>query len=177
MKILSQKEFLDILNSWENLSLMIVLVVQNPDNYNKLIDIAFYDGSEHSWRAAYLVDKINDTYPELLLPHMEAMFEQLKVERNSSKKRHFLKLISQSSISEKHFGFLVDYCLNTLTSEKEPIAVRVHAMQVLYNISEKETDLKPELLLVIEHEMEFHATAGILTRGRKLALKLRKQIQ
>jgi hypothetical protein len=49
-------------------------------------------------------------------------------------------------------------------------------MQILYNISEIETDLKAELLAVVEHEMEYHSTAGILSRGSKLANKLRNQI-
>jgi len=49
-------------------------------------------------------------------------------------------------------------------------------MQVLYNISEKEPELKPEILALIENEMENHFSAGILSRGGKLADKLRKQI-
>ena len=173
---MSEEELIDIIASWENLPVMIELTAKNPDNYRLLVNVALYNSSELSWRAAYLVDKINVDFPDLLLPYLNAMVKQLEVEKSSGKKRHFLKLISQHPVDEKHFGFLVDFCLNTLTSEKEPIAVRVHAMQVLYNISEIETDLKHELLLVIEHEMEFRATAGILTRGRKLAAKLRKQI-
>ncbi|MEZ5103607.1 MAG: hypothetical protein R2757_03875 [Draconibacterium sp.] len=174
---MTQKELLVIIDSWENLQVMVDLVSKKQEHYKLLIETALHDNSKHSWRAAYLVDKINDVHPGLLLPYIDAIIHQLKKEKDSSKKRHFLKLISQSSIAEKHFSFLIDYCINTLTSEKEPIAVRVHAMQVLYNISENETDLKPELLMIIEHEMEFHATPGILTRGRKLTQRLRKQIQ
>ena len=149
---------------------------ENTENYTILMEIALYDQSEKSWRAAYMFDKINDRYPDLILPYMDKIVAQLYKESNSSKKRHFLKLISMKPVPERHFGFLVNYCLETLSSD-EPPAVRVHAMQVLFNISEKEKDLKPKLLLVIEHEMEYHSTSGILTRGRKLAQKLRKQIQ
>lgn len=173
---MSEQELIDIIDAWENLPLMIELTAKNEANYSLLVHVALYNQSKYSWRAAYLVDKINDLHPGLLLPYIEAMIQQLKKEDNSSKKRHFLKLISQHSIPEKFYGFLIEYCLEVLSSAKEPPAVRVHAMQILYQISEVETDLKPELLLVIEHEMEFHATAGILARGRKLVTKLRKQI-
>ncbi|MCF6332211.1 MAG: hypothetical protein L3J11_02920 [Draconibacterium sp.] len=81
-----------------------------------------------------------------------------------------------NEIPENQFCFLVDYCLNALTSAKEPPAVRVHAIQILYNISEIETGLKPEILAVIKHEMEYHSTAGIISCGSKLAKKLRNQI-
>ena len=66
--------------------------------------------------------------------------------------------------------------MNTFTSAKEPIANRVHAMQILYNISDEEPELKPELLEIIQHEIEYHPTPGIRSRGTKLAKKLQKQI-
>jgi len=48
-------------------------------------------------------------------------------------------------------------------------------MQILYNISEKEPELKPELIDVIENEMELHPTPGILSRGKKILKKLHEQ--
>jgi hypothetical protein len=50
-------------------------------------------------------------------------------------------------------------------------------MQILYNISEKEPELKHEILAVIEDEMENHSSAGIISRGRKLAGKLKGQLR
>ncbi len=174
---MTKQELIDIIDSWENLPFVIGEICSNSNYYEMLIDIAFYSNYSKSWRAAYIVDKINDDFPELLLPYLEKMILQLEEEKSSSKKRHFLKLISMKSVPEKYFGFLVEYCLEALSSAKEPPAVRVHAMQILYNISETEPGLKPEILVVIEHEMEFHSTAGILSRGRKLTEKLRKEIQ
>ena len=89
------------------------------------------------------------------------------------KKRHFLRMLTSHEISEEHSGFMVEYCLKAFQSAKEPVAVKVHAMQILFNIAQKEPDLKEEIALVIEHEMEYHATAGILSRGKKLLSKLR----
>lgn len=174
---MKKEELLEIINSWENLPLVIKEMTNHPDDYSQLIEIALYSPDPNSWRAAYLVDKINDNFPELILPYLEKMIQQLNYETHSGKKRHFLKLISMNTIPSEHHGFLVDYCLNTLKSGKEPPAVRVHAMQNLYNISEFEPDLKPEILAVIEHEIEFHATAGITSRGSKLIKKLRKELK
>ena len=168
---------LELINSWENLAFAIREIGNRPELFASLMEIALHNPEQKSWRAAYVVDKIHDNYPELIRPFIDPMIDQLKIENNSSKKRHFLKLLSMNKIPSKRFGFLVDYCINALTSANEPPAVRVHAMQILFNISEKEPELKPEILAIIEHEMEYHATAGILSRGSKITQKLRKQLK
>lgn len=173
---MTKKELIELLDSWENMEVTVQEIINSPDNFQILMWIALHNKEPKSWRAAYLADKIHDIKPKLLKPFLKDMVQQLEFETNSSKKRHFLRLISMNTILKKHQGFLVDYCLNALTSSKEPPAVRVHAMQILYNISEKEPDLKPEILAVIEHEMKYHSTAGIRSRGGKLAKKLRQQI-
>ncbi len=173
---MEKDDLFELIDSWENLAFTIREIGNHPELFLILMDIALHNPEQKSWRAAYLADKIHDDYPELISPFIEPMITQLETENNSSKKRHFLKLLSMNEIPSKHSGFLVDYCINALTSAKEPPAVRVHAMQILYNISEKEIALKPEILAIIEHEMEYHATAGILSRGLKIAKKLRKQV-
>lgn len=138
------------------------------------MEIALADEHKNSWRAAWMADKIHEKNPGIIVPFIEKMIAKLDDNLSQGSKRHFLKLLSLHEIPEKHFGFLVDFCFAALGSAKEPPAIRVHAMQILYNISEKEIDLKPELLAVIEHEMEFHGTAGIKSRGSKLAVKLER---
>lgn len=173
---MNKEELQEMIDSWENLPLIITEIVNQPQYYTLLMEIALYSTEQNSWRAAYLVDKIHEHYPNFILPYINQIIEQLIVEKHNGKKRHFLKQISLNTIPENHFGFLTNYCLNAFTSAKEAIAVRVHAMQILFNISEKEIELKPEILALIEHEMEFHETPGILSRGKKLATKLRKQL-
>jgi len=81
----------------------------NPDIYGLLMDIALNSTHKKSWRAAWMADKIHDQYPERILPFMESMILKLTDEKNNSKKRHFLKLISQHPVPEKHTGFLVGF--------------------------------------------------------------------
>jgi hypothetical protein len=118
------------------------------------------------------MDKINDQAPELIIDYIPKIIEQLKVEKSDGKKRHLLKLISLKEIPDLYLGFLTDFCITIFTSSKEPIAVRVHAMQILGNIAMKEPDLKPEIALIMEHEMENHGSAGIVSRCKKILKKL-----
>lgn len=174
---MTENELYDLLDSWENIELVTKEIIQNPKEFDVLMSVALYHPKQRSWRAAYLVDKIHDEVPEMVIPYLPAIIEKLEVEDNASKRRHWLKLISMNLVDESFFGFLFDYCIKIFTSAKEAIAVRVHAMQILYNISEREPDLKPEVLEIIEHELEYHSTAGIRSRGGKLVKKLHAQIQ
>ena len=174
---MTEQELFEHLDAWENIEIVAASMLNDPTQFNTLMQLALNDTRQKSWRAAYLVDKIHDEKPELLLAYLPALIEQLKTEKNASKRRHWLKLISMNKISEEHISFLFDYCIETFTSGSEAVAVRVHAMQILYNISEMEPDLKPEVLQLIEQEMEYHPTAGIRSRGKKLATKLFRQIQ
>jgi hypothetical protein len=172
---MTKDEMLGMIVSWENLPFLMKVIENNPTNISVLAEIALHGNHPKSWRAAWLMDKIHETNPALISPLVGDMIQQIKIEQNEGKKRHFLKLISLGNIPPEEQGFLFDYSFTAFTSAKEPLAVRVHAMQILYNISEIEVALKPEVLAIIEHEMENHSSAGIVSRGRKLAIKLREQ--
>lgn len=173
---MTKDEMLELIISWENLPFLIEEVVNDLEKLTLLAEIAFYSSHPKSWRAAWLIDKIHERKPELIVPLINPMIQQVKTENDGGKKRHFLKLISLGEIPPEEQGFLFEYSLKVFTSAKEPLAVRVHAMQILFNISENEFGLKPEVLAIIENEMENHSSAGIVSRGRKLAKKLRGQI-
>ena len=174
---MTKNDLLEVIDSWENLELAIQEIGNNAEQLPVLMNLALYSSEPKSWRAAWMADKIHDQYPHLIIPWLDQMIPALKNNLQSGKKRHFLKLISQNKIDKKHYLFLMDYCLEAFTSGKEPVAVRVHAMQILFNLSENEPDFKPELLAIIEHEMELHPSAGIHSRGKKLAKELNTQIQ
>jgi hypothetical protein len=172
--MMTENELFDLLDSWDNIEIVTRELSQNPEGFGVLMSLALKHPNQRSWRAAYLADKIHDNFPELLRPYFPSIIEKLKTENNASKRRHWLKLISMNRMEEQYLAFLFDYCIEAFTSGKEAVAVRVHAMQILFNISEAEPDLKPEVLEIIEHEMEYHSSAGIRARGAKLANKLRK---
>ncbi len=173
---MTENDILKVIESWENFQFALQQIEQNPEYIPVLMKVAIHSNNPNSWKALYLADKLHDILPKEIVPYLPEMTEQLKTEKHHGKKRHLLKLISQNQILPNTSGFLMDYCMNTFTSDKEPVANRVHAMQIMYNISETEPELKPELLEIILQEMEFHPSPGIVSRGTKLAKKLQRQI-
>jgi hypothetical protein len=173
---MTENDIFNLIDSWDNFEFILLEMNTNTELLPALMKVAIYNEHPNSWRALYLADKLHDMHPEKVAIYIPEMIERLKVELHHGKKRHMLKLISMNKIADDQWGFLLDYCMNAFTSSKEPVANRVHAMQILYNISENEPAIKTEILELIQHEMELHPTPGIRSRGMKLAKKLQQQI-
>ena len=173
---MKREEFHTLLDSRENINILIGYLIENPKHIDQLIAIGLCEQKKESWRAIWIADKIHEKKPELIRPYIDQMIAALETTNNDSKLRHLMKLISLNTIPRKKLSFLLDLCIREFSNAERPTAIRVHAMQILFEISENEPDFKPELVHLIEHEMEHHASAGINARGKNLLKKLRKNI-
>jgi hypothetical protein len=162
-----------MIQSWENLALMVRHISDHPEHLQAIIKMTFDETQPENWRAAWMLDKIHEKHPELVVPYLPELIEFSLQTRNDSKRRHLLKLISLYKIPETQMANLLNYCAEIFTNAAIPVAVRVHAMQILFNIALQEPDFSGELIDMIEHEIEYHGSAGIKSRGSKLLKKLR----
>ena len=169
---MTKNELQKLIQSWESIDLVIKHVIEFPEHFEVLIRLAFDEQEERNWRAAWMIDRIHEKKPELVLPFLPAITEFVFTTKSSGKKRHFLKLISLHNTPQHKMAELLNYCFEIFTDKTEPVAVRVHAMQILFNIAMKEHDFAGELIDLIEQEMEYHGSAGISSRGKKLLGKL-----
>jgi hypothetical protein len=165
---MKREELIDMISSWQNLDLLSRHITDHPEYLGLLVEVALDDSKPEYWRAAWMVDKINVRDQELIKPYLPALFKALKKTRNLSKMRHFLKIITFHQIPVKQQGFLFDFCMTAYTSQSIPVAVRAHALQILYQIAQDEPGLKPELAQIVEHELSLGQSAGIRARGKKI---------
>lgn len=165
----------ELIQSGDDISMLARYLADNPDLLPKLIKIGG-NGEDSTWRAFWIADKIHERHPDLIIPFLPEMTEMVLKTKDQAKKRHLLKLISLNNIPEEKMVELLNFCIGRFTDASEPVAVRVHAMQVLFNIAQEQPDFAGELIDLIEHETEYHGSAGIASRGRKLLQKLRAVI-
>lgn len=171
---MTENDLRSLIQSWENIALLVRYIADYPEHLEIIMTKVLDDSKPEHWRAAWMVDKIHERHPELVLPYLPAMTNFVITTQNAGKKRHLLKLISLNDIQEENMALLLNFCLEVFTNAAEPVAVRVHAMQILYNIAQKEPDFSGELIELIENEMEYHGSAGLASRGKKLLKKLIK---
>jgi hypothetical protein len=174
---MTKNELLQVLESWETLTLIKSHVAEHSSYLPVLMDIALNGSNRQSWRAAWVADKINELHPGIAGPWIEPLTAALKDLRHPGKKRQYLKLVSEYPISDANRAFLLDYCLEALDSVKEPPSVKAHAMQILYNISEQESGFKEELLQILEFMLEVNESPGIRARAQRLAARLAKEVR
>ena len=87
--------------------------------------------------------------------------------------RNSMRILSSQDVPERLQGYLLEICFDFLMSTKVPVAIKVHAMQVIFNISQNEPDLLNELRMVIEEQMPY-GTTGFKSRGRKILKRIGK---
>jgi hypothetical protein len=174
---MTENEIQSLIQSWENIALLVRYISDYPEHLDIIMTKVLDDSRPEHWRAAWMVDKIHERHPEFVFPYLQAMTDFVLTTQNTGKKRHLLKLIGCYPIQEENMALLLNYCIEVFTNSAEPVAVRVHAMQILFNIAQKEPDFSGELIELIEHEMEYHGSAGLASRGKKLLKKLRPHLQ
>jgi hypothetical protein len=140
------------------------------DKFRKVWNIMFTGEPPTPHRASWVVSTCFDRWPYLVHPYLSDMIEYIPYAPHTGIKRSLLKILAQSNIPELKMGELLNICFEYMENDM-PVAVKVHAMQIIYNISEKEPDIKPELITVIEDQLPRNST-GFQNRGSKLLKKL-----
>ncbi|MDM8161623.1 hypothetical protein QUH73_17540 [Labilibaculum sp. K2S] len=166
------KKLLDPFPVKEEARLVARSIAENPTYINELWDICI-SNEKHSWRATWILDKIYDIAPDLVRLYLPQMIDLVPSLTNESKLRQYLKLISLEPLPSNISGDFINYCFDVLISSTSAIAIKVYAMQILYNFSLQEPDIQNELALVIEEQME-NGSAGYCSRARRILKAISK---
>jgi len=148
-------------------------VGSDQKKYDHLIKLFLADEYRVTQRAAWVVSHCAEKYPFLINKHLEPIVKNLQGPIHVAVKRNTLKLLQDIDLPLNLQGIAATVCFDFLLDPKEPIAIKVFSMQVVYNICEKEPDLADELKLVLEDLLP-NASAGIRSRATKVLKKLQK---
>jgi hypothetical protein len=136
--------------------------------FSELMELVLGDDDQLSKYSAWVVQHCLENNPQLIEPHLEAMIQNLgKSNLNDSVVRSTVKALAETEIPEYLQGRVLQLCFDYLLDPKVAVAIRVHAMQAIFNISKNEPDLLMELLEVILEWMPY-GSAGFNSRGRKI---------
>lgn len=152
-------------------------IIGNDQNaFNLAFEIIFTAPHPINQRAAGVIETVTRSSPAFIIPHVDRMINSFTEFKVDGVKRNFMKIFTRTDFNEEQMGLLTDICFDCIMNNKESIAVRVFAMETLYNISNTYPDIKKELILVIEEVMQLGIPAFI-ARGRGILKKLFKEIE
>ena len=141
--------------------------------FKRLMDIVLHGKEPVVQRAAWAMDACLEAHLSLLSPYVEILIEALPDFNNDGVRRQIVKALAVRNIPEKLEGQLVDLCFCWLQSAVVPVAIKVHCMQILANISVRYPDLSVELQSVINEQIPRNSV-GFSSRGRKILKQLQK---
>ncbi|PYF68963.1 hypothetical protein [Pedobacter nutrimenti] len=151
---------------------------------NELINLAFEEKKEVAFRLAWILEHIFVEEPEKLNPHFAYFIERFPGQKNPSVMRHFAKIIAlatspkakmktKESLAAIDLEPLVETLFSWLIDERVPVAVKVHCMQALANLTVRYDWIKEELLETVKHLKETESYA-FFARTKQIEKDLNK---
>lgn len=103
-----------------------------------------------AWRAAYLMDIINDQAPEKLVPILNELKNRLNTEESQSLLRHFTRILGKHDILTYADGTFIDTCFRQLINKRCAIAVKANFLKLTQQLLIHYPELKHELTEIFE---------------------------
>lgn len=146
-------------------------VGNSEEKFCMLLDLALNEKDPVAWRAAWILDGSDELHPGLAYNSIGQIVCRLPEVESSGTLRSLLRLLCRYPIDEEDQGILIDLCFGYMVSELYPVAVKVHAMQIIYNHVLMYPELKEELVTVIEDQVN-NNTVGFKSRGMRIIRQL-----
>ncbi len=153
--------------------LLIAEIVKSDSHLKTLLQLALHEKDPLSWRACWVLDGADEKKPGLALKYIPEIVRLLPSLESKGALRSLLRLLSRHEIPEDEQGLLIDLCFKYLVSELYPVAVKAHAMQIIYHHVLLYPELKNELIAVIEDQAD-NNSVGFKARGNILIKQMEK---
>ena len=152
-------------------NLFIAEVGQSEEKFQTLLELTLHEKDPLAWRAAWILDGSDEQLPGLASGSVSTIIQRLPQLESKGALRSLLRLLCRYEVAEDDQGMLVDLCFSYMVSELYPVAVKVHAMQIIYNHTLIYPELKDELVTVIEDQVA-NNSVGFKSRGMRIIRQL-----
>ena len=146
--------------------------------FDHLMELVFGSEPSVARRASWVISHCTERYPHLVRPWLEKLVHNLsRPGLDDSIVRSTVKVLAETgALPEVLQGYILEHCFDLLLNPKTAVAIQVHAMQAIFNISKDEPDLLRELREVIQGQMEY-GTAGFKARGKRILKEIGKVVK
>jgi hypothetical protein len=169
------RDFLSLNSSRLNADILADKIEEDPDVFETVLEIMLEDTYPRSMRAGHAIYIFAKKHPYFLEPRAAELIRALPSLANESVIRNVLGVLCLVKLPPDMSGLLFDYCYEILEKPGAAIAHKAYSMTILYNISEMEPELKPELVSLLEEQLEIDS-AGIKSRANNILKKLYREI-
>jgi hypothetical protein len=147
----------------------------NKEKFAEMMNLALRDEYPLSMRAARVIALCVEINTELIAPHLHGMVEALDRISVEGVKRSFLKIFAEMPVEldEDMLGILTDRSFNWVVDQKEAIAIRYYAIDILVKVVKLYPEIKVELTESLNSILENDSSA-LLVKSKKVLKYLQK---
>jgi len=140
----------------------------DKERFAALIKLFFMGEYRITQRAAWPLSYCVRRHPKLIDPYYRQLLDNLcRKDIHVAVIRNTVRLLQDVSIPKRWHGRVMSICFDFVADPETPIAVKAFALTVLGNLAAKYPEIRSELRLVIEGQLE-HATPAFRSRARKV---------
>ena len=165
-------EFLNIDSSRLNADLLVEKFEEDRGVFKVLLKAMYQDTYPLSMRSSRVIWLIAKKYPDFIKPHLPDFIDRLPMFEVDGVRRNILSILTEVPLPDIDLGKLFDLCYTWLESDKEPVAIRGNSITILYKISEKEPELKAELIELFKSQLPC-SSSGIEARIKDMINRLK----
>jgi hypothetical protein len=174
--ISSFKDFLGD-SSRQTADIAVNFLTEHPEHFNEALDLALADIPLTSMRAARVIYLVTEKMPGLGSGIINEVIPKFTSLKEVGALRGLLKMTIPyvSILDEENDGILINCCFNWIESPGTKPAIHVYSLEILYEMSKKIPELKPELIAFLQHRNE-ERSPGIKSRSMEILDRLYKEI-
>lgn len=139
----------------------------------ELIDCFTSGDTRLTQRAAWSLSWVAQKNPEAIQPYINIIVSQIsRPEAHDAVIRNSLRILEDIEIPEQFHGEVLNACFDFIQKKHTAVAIKAFSLHVIFNLSKLYPEIRNELKLVIQENIEFE-TAAFRSRGKKLLAKLK----
>ncbi|MCB0733392.1 MAG: hypothetical protein H6608_01300 [Flavobacteriales bacterium] len=155
-------------SNWEQAA---QVCARDPESMASMVNCMLYGNLPARRRAAEVVRIASDTNYSSVEKHVPSIARRLAQPADDGIIRNCLHVLQFAEIPEDESGLVYDRCTELFSDPKQPAAIRVFAMTVLYKIAQPYPELLDELFDQIREQLKHPTSAGFQNRAGKILRK------
>ena len=156
---------------------IIKLILKDPKIFGDV-----FVGMKHAdplvrMRSADIIEKVSKEKPEYLQPFKSKLINEISKIEQQEVRWHVAQMFSYIRIDKKERDKIIKILLSYIETDKSRI-VKTFALQTLADFAERDPNLKPMVIKIIQNVGTKHggSSPAILSRVRKLLVKLDRKV-
>lgn len=149
------------------------IVFDFPSTFKLLFSITVNEPYPLNMRASRVMWLSVASNPDLILPYLDRLTQLIISHPAEGVRRGLLKTVIESNCLVKipDSGLLIDHCLNIIPSPAQANAIRVYAMEVVFEACRSNPGLLDEFIQVLEL-IDENSPVSVKTRAQSILKKL-----